>query len=150
MRKRKNVRKDRWEERMAKHILEDQFAIGPLEKRESPDLQGDGIGIEITMAYPSWYTKMRMPVSDRQENDTDLLLEALRRKTQKLNSDPYDVFLTQGLFVFALLDLGEQDLDHIKNALKAENDILSERYDFTFDFVVICNGRQGQATIISL
>lgn len=150
MRKRKIVLKDRWEERMAKNILEDQFAIGPLKKRESPDLQGDGVGIEITIAYPSWYTKMRLPVSAHQENNTDLLLEALRRKTQKLNSDSYDVFLTQGLFVFALLDLGEQNLEHIKSVLKAENDMLSDRYDFTFDFIVICNGRQGQAAIINL
>lgn len=42
---------DKWEEFLAKWILEDHFPFGKFEKSESPDLIGRGIGVEVVKAY---------------------------------------------------------------------------------------------------
>lgn len=47
-----------WKEYLAKVIMEDLFYPGGLDKAESPDLQGDGIGIEITQVYPAVYQQL--------------------------------------------------------------------------------------------
>lgn len=44
-----------WKECLAKVIMEDLFYPGKFDKAESPDLQGDGVGIEVTQAYPAMY-----------------------------------------------------------------------------------------------
>ena len=49
---------DQWEEYEAMYIIEDFFPeFGPLKKAEKPDLQGEGIGIEITKAYDNYYNR---------------------------------------------------------------------------------------------
>lgn len=47
-----------WKECLAKVIMEDLFYPGKFDKAESPDLQGDGVGIEVTQAYPAMYQRL--------------------------------------------------------------------------------------------
>lgn len=44
-----------WEEYLAKYLIEDFFTYGLLKKEESPDLQGEEVGIEVVKAYDPWY-----------------------------------------------------------------------------------------------
>lgn len=47
-----------WKEYLAKVIIEDLFPFGKFNKGERPDLHGNGIGIEITQAYPAIYQRL--------------------------------------------------------------------------------------------